>query len=71
MAVIVHDDMPIEQALNLLWRESNRENIPDVLRERRYRVKPSHKNHEIRKEYKKRKKRRRAAKRRLAKKGKV
>jgi len=29
MSVIVHDDMPIDQALRMLWREAIRENIPD------------------------------------------
>jgi ribosomal protein S21 len=71
MAVIVHDDMPIDQALKMLWREANRENIPVVLQENRYRIKQTTLNHEKRREWKKRKKRRRAAKRKMLKKGKV
>ncbi|MCA9383683.1 ribosomal protein S21/MRP21 [Candidatus Dojkabacteria bacterium] len=70
MAVIVHDDMPIDQALKMLWREANRENIPNVLMEKRYRVKPASKRHEINKVWAKMKRRRRAAKRKAAKKGK-
>jgi len=63
MPVIVNDDMPIDQALRMLWREANRENIPNVLLETRYRVKSSAKRHEVKKEYEKRKRRRRRAKR--------
>jgi len=70
MSVIVHDDMPIDQALKMLWREANRENIPKVLMEKRYRVKKTTKRHESRKVWAKMKRRRRSAKRRLAKKGK-
>ncbi|MEI7579152.1 MAG: hypothetical protein WCJ58_03865 [bacterium] len=70
MSVIVHDDMPIDQALKMLWREANRENIPAVLLERRYRVTQTSKNHEFKKVWAKMKKRRRSAKRRLAQKGK-
>ena len=49
MAVIVHDDMPIDQALKMLWREANRENIPNEIMKNRYRVKKTAENHEKRK----------------------
>lgn len=71
MAVIVHDDMPIDQALKMLWREANRENIPTEIQKNRYRVKPTFEVHEKRKIWAKMKRRRRAAKRKLAKKGRV
>ena len=65
MPVIVSDDMPIDQALKMLWREANRENIPNVLQMRRYRIKPTTIRHEIKKQWAKMKKRRRRAKRRF------
>lgn len=71
MAVIVHDDMPIDQALKMLWREANRENIPTELLKNRYRIPKTFDNHEFKKFWAKNKKRRRAARRKLAKKGKV
>jgi ribosomal protein S21 len=71
MAVIVHDDMPIDQALKLLWREANREDIPNVLLKNRYRVPQASLNHEFKKQWAKMKRRRGSAKRKLARKGKV
>lgn len=71
MAVIVHDDMPIDQALKMLWREANREHIPDTLLKLRYRIKPTAKKHEFKKYWEKMKRRRRSAKRKLVRKGKV
>lgn len=70
MAVIVHDGMPIDQALKMLWREANREDIPDVLKKSRYRIKQAAVNHEKRKVWAKMKRRSRSAKRKLARKGK-
>jgi len=70
MAVIVHDDMPIDQALKLLWREANREDIPGVLLKTRYRIPETIKSHEFKKQWAKMKRRRRSAKRKLARKGK-
>lgn len=70
MSVIVHDDMPIDQALKMLWREAIRENIPEEFEKNRYRVKPTAKKHEVKKEFAKQKRRRRAASRRLRLKGK-
>lgn len=70
MSVIVHNDMPIDQALKMLWREANREDIPNVLNKRRYRIKKAATRHEQRKVWAKMKRRRRSAKRKLAKKGK-
>ncbi|MBD3280862.1 30S ribosomal protein S21 [Candidatus Dojkabacteria bacterium] len=69
MAVIVHDDMPIDQALRMLWRETIRENIPIEYEEDRYRIKPTERKHAAKKEYAKQKRRRRAAARKLRKKG--
>ncbi|MBW7953254.1 MAG: bS21 family ribosomal protein [Candidatus Dojkabacteria bacterium] len=69
MAVIVHDDMPIDQALKMLWREANRENIPTELLKNRYRVKPAETRHEFNKFWSKTKRRRRSAARKLARKG--
>ena len=69
MSVIVPDGMSIDQALKLLWRESNRENIPAVIQKNMYRTKQSFLNHEERKEWAKRKRRSRAAKRKLRRKG--
>lgn len=71
MSVIVHDDVPIDQALNMLWREAMRENIPEEFQRNRYREKPYEKEHERRKEFAKQKKRRRSASRRMRLKGKL
>lgn len=70
MSVIVHDDMPIDQALKMLWREANRENIPVELLKNRYRIKDTTVRHEFNKYWAKIKRRRRSAKRKLARKGK-
>lgn len=64
MSVIVNDDMPIDQALKMLWREANRENIPNELLKNRYREKEAEKKHEFKKQWAKMKRRRRRAKRR-------
>lgn len=69
MSVIVPDGMPIDQALNLLWREANRENIPNEIRKNQFKIKDTEIRHTQRKEYKKRKRRARAAKRKLRRKG--
>ena len=71
MSVIVHDDMPIDQALRMLWREAIREGIPETYEKLRYRIKPTQERHEKKKQYEKQKKRRRAATRRLRRKGKL
>ena len=65
MAVIVHNDMPIDQALKMLWREANREDIPGVLLKIRYRNTKTFEQHEKNKVWGKMKRRRRTAKRRL------
>jgi ribosomal protein S21 len=46
MSVIVHDQMSVEQALKMLWREANRENIPNEILKNRYRIKPTSEVHE-------------------------
>lgn len=70
MSVIVHDDVPIDQALRMLWREAIRENIPEEYEDRRYRIKPTAKKHQFKKEFEKQKRRRRSASRRRRLKGK-
>jgi len=69
MSVIVHDDMPIDQALKMLWREANREKLLETVQENRYRIKPTKIRHEFRKQWAKMKRRRSSAKRRLRRKG--
>lgn len=71
MSVIVHDQMSVDQALKMLWREANRENIPNELQKNRYRVKKTTQVHEQRKVWAKMKRRRRSAKRKLERKGKI
>jgi ribosomal protein S21 len=66
MAVIVHNDMPIDNALKMLWREANRENIPGVLLKNRYRITKTSTKHEVEKVWGKMKRRRRTAMRRLS-----
>ncbi len=69
MSVVVHDDMPIDLALKMLWRETNREKLIEVVQKNRYRVKPTAERHEFRKQWAKMKKRRRTAKRKIQRKG--
>ncbi len=69
MAVIVHDDMPIDQALRMLWREANREGIIETLKNRRYHVKKSAIEHEKKRVWAKTKRRRARYKRRFRNKG--
>ncbi|MFW5702793.1 MAG: hypothetical protein ACOCXP_02390 [Candidatus Dojkabacteria bacterium] len=69
MSVIVHDDMPVDLALKMLWREANREKLYDVVQKNRYRVKATNERHEFRKQWAKMKRRRGTAKRRLRRKG--
>lgn len=69
MAVIVHDDMSIDLALRMLWREANREGIIETLKDNRYYNKPSVANHDQKKIYAKQKRRRAARKRRYRNRG--
>lgn len=69
MAVIVHDEMPIDQALRMLWREANREGVIETLKDRRYYVKNTSKVHAVKRLHAKTKRRRARAKRRAANKG--
>lgn len=64
MSVIVNDNMPIELALRLLWREATREGIIEQLQKNRYYVPDSYYKHQERRQHKKAKRRRRAAARR-------
>jgi len=41
MSVILHEDMPIDQALKMLWREANREKLPDQVQKNRFRSRRS------------------------------
>lgn len=69
MAVIVHDDMSIDLALRMLWREANREGIIETLKDNRYYNKPSVARHDHKKIYAKQKRRRAARKRRFKNRG--
>lgn len=67
MSVAVHDDMPIDLALRLLWREATREGVMEKLEEKRYYVPKTKKVHEKKKIWAKTKRRRRSAARRIIK----
>ena len=68
MSVIVHDEMPVDLALRLLWREATREDIINQIRTKRYHVKPSQIKHDKVKGFIKGKRRRRSvAKRQMTK----
>jgi ribosomal protein S21 len=69
MSVIVTDGMSIDHALKLLWREANRENIPNEIQKQQFRVKQTDINHEQKKVWEKQKRRRRSARRKLRRKG--
>ncbi len=69
MAVIVHDDMSIDLALRMLWREANRELIIDHQKDNRYYVKPTAKKHAIKRVFEKRKSGRRKRRRRMRQRG--
>lgn len=64
MSVIVNDEMSIDLALRLLWREATREGIIEKLQEKRYYVKPTAVKHAKKKVFAKAKRRRRQAARR-------
>lgn len=64
MSVIVNDEMSIDLALRLLWREAMREGVIEKLQEKRYFVGPAVLRHEKKRKFTKAKKRRRAAARR-------
>ncbi len=61
MSVIVNDEMPIELALRLLWREATREGVIEKLQERRFFVPESFLAHQKRRLWRKTKRRRRSA----------
>jgi len=63
MSVIVHRDEPIEEAVRRLQGETLRENIFEVVNDKRYHKPKSLANIEQRRAWKKRKKRSRSAKR--------
>ncbi len=69
MAVIVNDSMSIDQALRMLWREANREDIITTLKGLRYYQKPSVERHEKRKVWAKTKSRRARRRRQFKNKG--
>jgi ribosomal protein S21 len=69
MAVIVNDNMSIDQALRMLWREANREGIISTLKLIRYYIKPSFFVHEKTKAWKKTKTRRSRRRRQFRNKG--
>jgi ribosomal protein S21 len=61
MSVVVHDDMPIDLALRLMWREATRERVLEKREANRYFVPATTQRHLKRKIWAKTKKRRRAA----------
>ena len=63
MSVVVHDEMSIDLALRLLWREATREGILEKLEEKRYYTPKTALVHQKRKVWAKTKKRRRQARR--------
>jgi len=65
MSVVVHDDMPIDLALRLLWREATREGVLEKREELRYYVPKTTIRHQKAKIWAKTKRRRRAQARRL------
>ncbi len=67
MSVVVHDDMSIDLALRLLWRESTREGVMEKLEEKRYYSPKTTKVHTQKKVWAKMKRRRRSAARRNSK----
>ncbi len=67
MSVVVHDDMSIDLALRLLWREATREGVMEKLEEKRYYYPKTKAVHEKRKVWEKTKRRRRSAARRIIK----
>ncbi len=67
MSVAVHDDMSIDLALRLLWREATREGVMEKLEARRYYVPKTKLVHEKRKIWEKTKRRSRSAARRIVK----
>ncbi len=71
MSVIVSDGMSIEQALKLLWRESNRENVPNVAKLQQYRIKPTEIRHAFNKQWEKTKRKRRAHRRKIQRMGRL
>jgi len=64
MSIIVHKNEPIDEALKRLHGEAIRENIFEVLNEKRYFIKPTEKRSVHKRKWMKRKKRHRRAKRR-------
>jgi ribosomal protein S21 len=64
MSVVVHDDMPIDLALRLMWREATREGVLEKREELRYYVPKTTVRHQKRKVWEKTKRRRRSAARR-------
>ena len=65
MSVVVHDDMPLDLALRLLWREATREGVIEKREELRFFVPKTIKVHAKRKVFAKTKKRRRQARRKV------
>lgn len=59
MAVIVHKDEPIDQALKRLHREVVRENVIFQFKEKRYHIKETTKRSAVKKEFQKQKRKHR------------
>lgn len=67
MSIIVHKTEPIDEAVRRLQGETLRENIFEVVNEKRYHIKPSVAVCEKRRAWRKRKRRSRRAKRKAKK----
>lgn len=67
MSVIVNEEMSIDLALRLLWREATREDIIAKLQSNRYFVPVTSKKHAVKKVYDKARKRRKQRTRRMKK----
>ena len=65
MSVVVHDEMSLDLALRLLWREATREGVMEKLEEKRYFIPKTFTKHQKTKIWAKTKKRRRQASRKL------
>lgn len=65
MSVVVNDDMPIDLALRLMWREATREGVLEKREELRYYVPKTSIKHQKKKVWEKTKRRRRSAARKM------
>lgn len=69
MSIIVHKDEQIDDALKRLYAEAVRENVFNVVNNKRYYIKPTEERSVVKREWKKRKRRSRSARRKRRNKG--